>query len=61
MAYILLDESGDLGFSFKKSSRHFIVTILFTENKRRLEKIARTIHKGLGKKYKKVGTLHAYE
>lgn len=62
MAYILLDESGDLGFSFdKNSSKYFIVTIVFTENKRRLEKIARTIHKGLSKKHKNVGVLHAYQ
>ncbi|MBU6231757.1 MAG: DUF3800 domain-containing protein [Patescibacteria group bacterium] len=61
MAYILLDESGDLGFSFdKQSSKYFIVTVIFTENKRRLEKIARAVHKGLAKKHQKVGVLHAY-
>src|SRR3989338_2299031 len=61
MPYILLDESGDLGFSFKKgSSKFFIVTIIFTESKRSLEKIARRVHKTLRKKYKKVGVLHAY-
>ncbi len=62
MPYILLDESGDLGFSFKKgSSKFFIVTIIFTESKRSLEKIARKIHKTLRKKFKKVGVLHAYK
>jgi hypothetical protein len=63
MSYILLDESGDLGFSFdKQSSKYFVVTIIFTSNKRRLEKIARTVHKGLSKKYKKkIGVLHAYQ
>lgn len=60
MAYILLDESGDLGFSFPRSSRFFIVTVIFTESKRHLEKIAKKIHKGLRKKFKKVGVLHAY-
>lgn len=35
MAYIFLDESGDLGFDFrkKKTSKVFIVTCLFTESK----------------------------
>ena len=62
MAYILLDESGDLGFSFNKgSSKYFVVTIIFTSNKRRLEKIVRTAHKSLAKTHKKVGVLHAYK
>ncbi|MBI2676651.1 MAG: DUF3800 domain-containing protein [Candidatus Yanofskybacteria bacterium] len=62
MPYILLDESGDLGFSFRKgSSKFFIVTIIFTESKRNLEKIARRVHKTLRKKFKKVGVLHAYK
>ena len=61
MSYILLDESGDLGFSFEKnSSKYFIVTVIFTENKRRLEKIARIVHKGIAKKHK-VGVLHSYK
>ena len=32
MTYIFLDESGDLGFNFrkKKTSKYFIVTFLFT-------------------------------
>jgi hypothetical protein len=36
MAYIFLDESGDLGFNFKKkkTSKIFVVTCLFTENKK---------------------------
>lgn len=61
MAYILLDESGDLGFSFDKgSSKHFVVTIIFTENKRKLEKIARKIFLSLKKKEQKRSSLHAY-
>ena len=61
MAYIFLDESGDLGFKKnKRSSRFFVVTIIFSEDKRPLEKIARRVHKGLAKKYKKIGTLHAH-
>jgi hypothetical protein len=62
MAYIFLDESGDLGFDFdkKKTSRFFIVTCLFADNKRPIEKIVRKIHSELKKKYKKrFGILHA--
>lgn len=62
MAYIFLDESGDLGFNFKKkgTSKVFIITCLFIENKRPLEKIVRKIHSELQKKYKrKLGVLHA--
>ena len=61
MPYILLDESGDLGFSFDNgSSKFFVVTVIFTESKRQLEKIAKKIHKTLTGKHKKVGVLHAY-
>ena len=62
MAYIFLDESGDLGFDFKKkgTSKVFIITCLFIENKRPLEKIVRKTHSDLQKKYKrKFGVLHA--
>jgi len=62
MSYILLDESGDLGFDLKKSgtSRYFIVTFLFTDKKRPIEKLVRNIHAGLRKKYKiRSGVLHA--
>lgn len=59
MSYIFLDESGDLGFS-ERSSRWFILTIVFTNNHRRVEKCVKRVHKGLKKKYKKVKELHAY-
>jgi len=62
MIYIFLDESGDLGFNFKKkgTSKVFVITCLFIENKRRLEKIVRKTHSELQKKYKrKFGVLHA--
>ncbi len=41
MAYVFLDESGDLGFNFKKkkTSKIFVVTCLFAENKKLIEKI----------------------
>lgn len=40
MAYIFMDESGDLGFDFrkKKTSKVFVITCLFIENKGLLEK-----------------------
>jgi len=62
MAYIFLDESGDLGFNFekKKTSKIFVITLLFTDNKRPIEKIVKKTHSELRKKYKrKFGALHA--
>jgi len=59
MAYIFLDESGDLGFS-KKSSKWFLFTIVLTNDHRSLEKVIKKIHRKLSKKYKRVAELHAY-
>ena len=62
MVYILLDESGDLGFDFskKKTSKIFLVTCLFTKSKRPIEKVVRKTHSELKKKYKsKIDVLHA--
>src|SRR3989344_4613383 len=60
MAYLLLDESGDLGFSSKKgSTQFFIITVVFTESKRPLEKIARRVYTTLRHQYRKFGVLHA--
>jgi len=62
MAYIFLDESGDLGFDFqkKKTSKIFVITFLFVDNKRPIEKIVKKTHSELKKKYKrKFGALHA--
>jgi len=61
MAYIFLDESGDLGFNFKKkkTSKFFVITCLFTNNRRSIEKIVKKTHSELKKKYKrKFGILH---
>lgn len=63
MAYVFMDESGDLGFDFKKSgtTKHFLITFLFTKNRRPIEKCVRKIHGGLREKFKKQGRcLHAY-
>lgn len=62
MAYILLDESGDLGFNFtkKKTTKFFVITFLFTKSKRPIEKCVRVVHRGLRRKYKKIhSVLHA--
>ena len=58
-----MDESGDLGFDFskKKTSKHFVITCLFSTSKRPIEKIVRNVHAGLTKSIKrKVGVLHCH-
>jgi len=62
MPYIFLDESGDLGFNpNKKSSKSFVITFLFVENKNQIEKTVKRLAKILCKKElkKHVGVLHA--
>ncbi len=62
--YIFLDESGDLGFSpSKRSSKYFVISILFIKDKRPLEKIAKKVHGMLRKKVKRLsgGVLHCYK
>ena len=62
MSFIFLDESGDLGFDFtkQKTTKFFVITILFVQSKRPIEKCVRLVHKGLRKKYRKIhGVLHA--
>jgi tetrahydromethanopterin S-methyltransferase subunit G len=65
MAYIFLDESGDLGFNFKKkkTSRYFVVTLLYTERKEPLEKIVKKIFRGFRQTGKSHATnvIHAYK
>jgi hypothetical protein len=65
MAYIFLDESGDLGFDFtkKKTSHYFVITFLFVDNKRPVEKIVKKIFAGLTRKQIKAhdGILHSYK
>ncbi len=58
--YLYLDESGDLGFG-KKSSKFFVVTILFTKNPRYLSFcIKKARHKKLKKKLKERPEIKAY-
>lgn len=63
MSYIFLDESGDLGFNFQKqrTTKYFVITFLFVENKRLIEKCVKKVHCGLKKKHKRIGTLHAFK
>lgn len=73
MAYIFLDESGDLGFDFskKKTSQYFIISFLFIGNekekkrkeKKATDKIIKKIFNGFSKKEIKFhpNTLHAYK
>ncbi len=43
MSYIFMDESGELGFDFKKekTSKFFVVTFIFTKDKNTLNKIVK--------------------
>ncbi len=60
MAYIFLDESGDLGFG-KKSSKWFLFTLVVVDNPRKLERLIKKVRKTIRKKYKHVlSELHAY-
>ena len=65
MAYIFLDESGDLGFNFKKkkTSHYFVVTLLFAKDKNPIEKIVKKIFKKLSPKERRAhgGVLHCFK
>ena len=58
MAYIFLDESGDLGFK-KSSSKWFLFTIAIMSDARALERIVKKVWRSLKKKHKRLGELHA--
>lgn len=62
MSYIFMDESGDLGFNFAKrgTSKFFVVTLLYTNTKKALEKLVNQIHSDLRVKYSQTrNCLHA--
>lgn len=65
MAYVFLDESGDLGFDFSKgkTSKYFVITFLFVVNKDQVEKIVKKIFHGFLPKELKhhAGYLHAHK
>lgn len=52
MAYIFLDESGGLGFDFskKRTTKFFVITLLFSKSDRAIEKCVRATHRSLRKK-----------
>lgn len=64
MSYLFLDESGDLGFDFTKdkTTKYFIITCLFADNKRPIEKVVRKVHRTLRRTHirKSGGIIHAY-
>ncbi len=58
MAYIYMDESGDMGFS-DKSSKWFLFTLAIVDNERSMERVIKKVWKTIRKKNKHVGELHA--
>ena len=62
MSYIFLDESGDLGFDLSKgkTSKFFVITFLFCDSKKPIEKCVRFVHSILRQTHKNVRSwLHA--
>ena len=64
MSYIFLDESGNLGFDFtkKKTTKFFIVTLLFVKNKKPIEGIVKKTFRSFPKNYllHHSGVLHCF-
>lgn len=62
MAYIFMDESGCLGFNLNKSktTKYFLITFLFSTNKRSLKKIVKNTFSSMTSKERKShrGVLH---
>jgi len=65
MGFIFLDESGDMGFDFKKprTSKFFVITCLFVDNKGPVEKIVKKIFGSFSRKELRIhsGGLHCYK
>ena len=59
MAYIFLDESGDLGFK-ETSSKWFLFTLAITDNRRALERVIKRARNALLRNQRNVSELHAY-
>lgn len=64
-SYIYMDESGDLGFNLnnKKTSRYFVVSFLFVQDKQQIQKIVKKIFRGFNKVEVRShhGVLHCYK
>mgnify|MGYP001594878024 CR=1 FL=1 len=65
MAYIFMDESGNLGFDFKKkkTSRYFVIAFMLINRKEPIEKAVKKIFRSFTPKERKFhhNTLHAYK
>lgn len=63
MTFVFLDESGDLGFDFskKRTSKLFVITLLFSTEKKHLEKCVKKTFRAIRKKHHKTGILHAFK
>lgn len=65
MAYIFMDESGDLGFDLKKKgvSKYFLISFIFANEKKTLERIVSKTFRSMPKKqiWQHVGVLHAHK
>jgi len=65
MAYIFMDESGDLGFDLSKSatSKNFVITFLFAESEYHINRIVSKVFKSMPKKsfQKHCGALHCFK
>ena len=65
MAYIFMDESGDLGFNFKKNktSKYFVIAFLFVKDKKSIEKIIKKLFSKFSKTEVKNhnGVIHAFK
>ncbi|KKP87455.1 MAG: hypothetical protein UR90_C0004G0002 [Parcubacteria group bacterium GW2011_GWC1_35_8] len=65
MAYIFMDESGDLGFNFKKkkTSKYFVIAFLFIKNKKPIERIIKKLFANFSKMEvrNRGGVIHAFK
>lgn len=64
MSFLFMDESGDLGFNLNKrgTSKFFVVTLLYTRDKKPIEKTISKIYKTLSIRPRKgENTLHSFK
>jgi hypothetical protein len=64
MRYLFIDESGDTGLDFSKSktSKHFVVTLIETENKNAVDRVVANVFRKVRQKKKgKDNSLHSYK
>jgi len=61
VTYVFVDESGDLNFDFRYGTSFFLVAAIYTNNRRPIEKVIRSVHRQIRKKYRLHSVLHAVE